>query len=126
MNATFRQAATEHLRCPPEAYEARIFSRCLYRHAKFVAWALPARFFEDDRYLIGRSANACTVAEIVETVNSVRNAAAHDETFKDMLKLRISGRKLIRLAEQVLSKQEPTQKRQATVGIGPGRSAASS
>lgn len=106
----FKDRVIQKLGCAPEAYEKAVFRHCLHSHAVLLAqifyWLSPG-MFEKDMYLIQRSATAKTVEEVCDHVKSFRHIHnnEHERVFHDLLNIRVSGRKMIRLAEQVLEDQ---------------------
>jgi hypothetical protein len=101
----FKSLFCERFGCSPAEYEKRAFRKCLFWHARFFAplvRAIDREFFVEDfkfiRYLgdsIGRrEANV----ELLDFNDSNRR---HWRLLRTTLKIRVSGRKAIRLASQL-------------------------
>ena len=98
----------EQLGCPAAEYEERIFSACLYRHAALVAKMarfLKTQLFETDfmmlRYLGDATSPQAVTAELAAFQDGNR---ACPNFLRNGLKIRISGRRVARLAQSVFSR----------------------
>lgn len=96
-----RELAAAKLGCRPEEFDKVIFRRCLFPHARVFSWVLPRTAFAADWLLIRDAAGAHSFREVIQTVNDHRYIHPEDETTMHALKIRISGRKLIRLAKEI-------------------------
>ena len=102
---TFEDLFCRHFDCPRSRYEERAFAELLYGHAKLVAPVVrklrPAFSAEDFRFVhdLGeatdlREAMACVADFQIANITSRR-------FLRTALKIRVSGRKATRLAEQL-------------------------
>lgn len=103
---SFRELGIASFGCQPETFEKMLFRRTLYLHARILSWILPKTAFAPDWLLIRDVATARTLQEIVLAVNDHRYIHPEDETTMHALKIRISGRKLIRVAREIFSKSK--------------------
>lgn len=103
----FRSLAAAHFHCAPEAVEKAVFRHCLYFRARFVSWLLPRGAFAEDWQLIRAVAGTKSLEELVTVVNRFRDVRPDEESLMHLFKLRISGKKLIRLADEVFPVEEP-------------------
>lgn len=100
--STFADAFAAQFQCSSADFKPAAFRRCLYRRAWLLAWLLPRRFFEADWVLLDAAASATSVEQVVQTIRNFCRLQAGGETIRHRLKLRLSGRKLIALATQLL------------------------
>jgi hypothetical protein len=104
---SFQALFCRHFHCSPGEYEQRAFRELLYRHAKLVAPVVrklrPNSFNEDFKFI-----------SYLGEATDFREAKAHAADFQDAnlarrsfwrttLKIRVSGRKATRLAQQLFS-----------------------
>jgi hypothetical protein len=98
----------EQMSCPPAEYEERIFRACLYRHAAFVAKiarGLTTRLFQTDFMMLRYLGHATSPQAVTAELNAFKNGNRNRFSFiRTALKLRVSGRRVIRLAETVFSR----------------------
>lgn len=102
----FRTAFCEWFNCPPTQFEKKAFWRCLYPHAVPVARLIqlvnPA-YFELDLQTLRHIGNASTVAHLLAEVNSFRaDYRMRSRFLHDVLRIRISGKRVLRLASKVM------------------------
>jgi hypothetical protein len=109
---TFKSLFCEKFRCPPEAYEERAFQKLLYWHARFLASLVrtisPSYFLEDFtfiRYLGYASNRRQTKVDCLEFNESQHK---HWRLLHTSLKIRVSGRKALRLAFQLFRESRQT------------------
>jgi len=111
MNSTynFKTAFCSRFEHPQEHFEQRVFWNALHPEAKPLAWLirwLRPNFFASDLDCIRSIATAESKGEVRAIINSLQ----YDPTFKKgfirgRLRIRISGRRLTRLAARVLSRE---------------------
>lgn len=93
--------------CPDSEYERRAFRRCLYWHARLLGplarWLNPD-FFVEDRRFIRYLGDATDLREAsVDALNFQATNAAHPRFWRTGCKIRVSGRKASRLAQELFS-----------------------
>jgi hypothetical protein len=101
----------ERYGCAPDEFERRVFWRCLYRHALPLAgviWACNPEFFKTDLQAIRLIGTATSAREVLAEVNSLRDDPRTRSRFlRESLRIRISGKRLLRLAAAVLHHGNP-------------------
>ena len=99
-------AFCERYGCVPEEFEAKVFWRCLHRHALPVArviWLCNREFFNPDLQAIRLLGSARSARELLAEVNSFRDDYPSRSRFlRESLRIRISGKRLLRLAGAIL------------------------
>lgn len=102
----FRTAFCERFQCPPAEFEKRAFWRCLYPHATVAARLIQLvnpDYFEPDLRTLRHIGNASTVTHLLAEVNSFRaDYRMRSRFLYDVLRLRISGKRVLRLASEVM------------------------
>ena len=100
---TFRDLFCEHHKCPPEAYEERIFRSCLYRHALLFAHLLRIlrpHFFDRDLAVIRQLGITSSQKEFHD---EVQDYFYHINSYGNFLqrawRIRISGKRLIQFSK---------------------------
>jgi hypothetical protein len=97
----FREEFCQHEKCPPVAFERRVFWRCLHRRSLPLAalvYTLYPAFFEPDLRAIQQLAVTRSFEEFAREVDSLRSDnQRHGGFLRRKLRLRISGRRLMRL-----------------------------
>jgi hypothetical protein len=97
--ATFAELYCAQHDCSPLEVERRIFWRTLHRHAVPVApLLLWGSYFESDRSLLAACARATTLAQIHEEIQIHPVHAHHGRWLHRHARVRISARRLRRLA----------------------------
>ena len=95
----------QRFRCPPSAYEARAFRKCLYWHAKLLAPVLrrlKPDFFAQDFKFIRHLGESTDLREVTVDVLNFRDVNLSRSTFwRSGWKIRVSGRKASRLAREL-------------------------
>lgn len=90
-------------------FETLVFRRCLYPHARFVAWALrflAPRYFALDFATIRRLGEVSTMLEAQDEIRFYSDS--HRQEFsllRTWLKVRVSGKRLLHLIYESLSKE---------------------
>lgn len=102
----FRNAFCERFNCRRPEFEGKVFWRCLYPHAVPIAkliMLVDSDYFQEDFEAIRHLGNASTVADVLAEVNSLHdNYRAHSKFFREVLRIRISGKRLLRLAQKLV------------------------
>jgi hypothetical protein len=102
-----REAVCESLGCPTEQFEDTVFQLCLYPHARRLARLISAfspGFFALDRAVIKEAGNAVSVREVQVEIESFAQANRQSGLLRGLLRIRLSGRRLLHLATKSLSK----------------------
>ena len=98
---SFQEAFCETHGCPLEAFEARVFWRCLHRRAlplSALLYRLNPGFFEPDFRTIRQLGLARSFEEFGQEVNSFRSDnRRHGGLVRRRLRVRVSGRRLMEL-----------------------------
>ncbi len=107
----------QRFRCPPSAYEARAFRRCLYLHAKLLAPLLqrlkPEVFAQDFRFIRHLGESTSLQEATVDLLNFRDVNLGRPSFWRTDLRIRVSGRKASRLAHDLFRAERET-------GVGPG------
>lgn len=104
---TLRETFCQHHKCAPADFERKVFWRCLYRHAvplASVLRALDPAFFEEDATMIRQVGFATDLREVdasLKDYHYVNHARRH--WLRTGLRIRVSGRRVRHLAEQVFA-----------------------
>ncbi len=114
----------ERFRCSSAEYEERMFRKCLYWHAKLLAPVLrriSPNFFARDFQFISYLGASTGLQEIVVDLLNFRDANLGRRSFwRTSLKLRVSGRKAGRLAQELmveaLQKERAERPKEAVAG----------
>ena len=109
----FRDLVCQHFRCTQERYEEVVFRQCVYRHAagiaRLIRWCSPNYFeyyFQSDLLLIRFAANATGAASLLTEIRCHRAEHPPTALLHRFLRVRLSGRRLLDLGDQLLSPQE--------------------
>ena len=108
VNASFKEAVCAKFGCPAEQYEEAVFRRCLHWQARGPAWLLrmlSRKAFKDDFELIRSVAKAQNEEEVRRTVNAHRDVRPDEEPLLHLFNIRVSGRSIIHLAQELFPKQ---------------------
>jgi hypothetical protein len=107
---SFREAFCERFACPPEEFEKRVLRRALYRRSRPLSALLYSwnpRFFDLDLRTIRQLGLARSSEEFRAEIDSFRFESRMQRGFlKRTLRLRISGKRLMRLLEEVAPARE--------------------
>jgi hypothetical protein len=103
----FKSLFCERFHCPPSEYEERAFKKCLYWHAKLPVWVLhklAPNFFAKDFKFIRALGEAEAASEARGDADNFRD----DNSFnggmvRTQFRLRVSGRKAMRLAHRLFA-----------------------
>src|SRR5882672_1291671 len=101
---TFQERFCQAHGCPPERFVPRVFNLCLHRRAVLFAplfGGVRSDFFSTDRELLKSAALATTLTQVHEEIRDYRISARGTSWFHRNVKLRLSGRRLIILAESL-------------------------
>ena len=103
----FQLLACQRFNCPPSEYEARVFGKCLYWHARLLApvvQRLSPDFFVEDFKFIRYLGESTGLREVGVDLLNFRAANLGKPSFwRTGLKIRVSGRKVSRLAQQLFA-----------------------
>lgn len=109
----FKTLFCEQFNCPPAKYAENAFRRCLYPHARVLAPIIhllaPSYFTLDYELLQGLSA-AVDLTDVRACVDNFSQANSWSGSFfRTVLRLRVSGRRTTRLADQLFQEAERSQ-----------------
>jgi hypothetical protein len=111
LESTFKALFCRRYGCQPSDYEEFAFKYCLYGHARFIApviHLMSPNFFEQDFKFIGFLGASTSVKDVTETASDFHDKSNHVKGFwSRSLKLRVSGRKAIKLAHALFSEPDP-------------------
>jgi len=109
----FKSLFCERFRCAPDEYEPRVFGKCLYFHARLLAplarLLSPSIFVEDVKFVrvLGRATDLedarIDVANFKDSNRWVKG------TLRRQFKIRVSGKKAMNLACEMLRKPGQSQ-----------------
>ncbi len=101
----FRFLFCRHFGCPETEFERRAFKRCLYAQARVLAPLLAfisPHFFDRDHAFIKSLGTTTRVSHVDRLASHFRDKVGHDADFLfKVLRIRVSGSKAIRLADQL-------------------------
>jgi len=98
----------ERFDCPPSEYEERAFRKCLYPHARLLAFLIriisPNFFAEDFKFVryLGESTSLRDVS--ADRMNFHDANRSNPKFLRTALRIRVSGRKATRLAQRLYAK----------------------
>jgi hypothetical protein len=102
---TFRELYCSRFDCRPERFERAVVLRCLHRRCLPVAtlcYRLSPKFFEAELATLRYMGDALTMREIMVEMDAYSFAMrSRGHWFKRVLRVRISGRRIKRLARAV-------------------------
>jgi hypothetical protein len=101
---TFRESYCERFGCPAEAFENRVFWRCLYRRSLPLAWLvhlLNRPHFELDRQTIRQLGVTRSPQEFRSELEAFRYEYRMRGGFLRQLRVRVSGKRLVALLREV-------------------------
>ena len=102
---TFREKYCSEYGCAEREFAARVFRRCLHRRmvpfASLVALLRP-EYFAPDWELVRRAGAVGSLAELSEEVFDFRNDARNQRGWRARPRMRLSTRRLQRLAQRLL------------------------
>ena len=97
----------QRFNCPASEYEELVFRKCLYWHARLLAPVvrrLKPDFFAEDFKFIGYLGASTDMREVSADLMNFRDANLGRPRFwRTALKIRVSGRKASRLAQQLFA-----------------------
>jgi hypothetical protein len=103
----FQSLVCQRFKCAPSEYEETAFRECLYWHARLLAPVvrrLSPDFFTEDFKFIGYLGASTGLREIRADMMNFRDANLGQPSFwRITLKIRVSGRKANRLAQQLFA-----------------------
>lgn len=102
---TFREAVCERFDISPDAYEQELLWRCFFPSALALGkllWLVNPDYFNEDLELIRNVADCVRVAEVRLELNNHRYHRPLRGLAQRILRLRISGQRLVELATLVM------------------------
>jgi len=103
----FQLLICQRFNCSASEYEEKVFRECLYWHARLLSRVLrllkPSFFAEDFKFInyLGASTG---FREVSADLKNFRDANAAESSFwRATLRIRVSGRKVSRLAQQLFA-----------------------
>ena len=102
--------------CPPAAFSERVFWQCLYPRARLPArliWSLNRHYFRPDVEFVEKGRNLANPAEVRLELKRFRYYHRPTGLLRRFLKMRLSGQRLLNLADQLFAERKPGE------GIGP-------
>ncbi len=105
--ASFCDLFCETNKCCPEDFREKVFWFCLYPQATLLArliWHLNGAYFRPDVELIEQVRNLTNVAEVRLEFSRFRHYHTSMGLFRRFLKVRISGQRLLSLADRLFAK----------------------
>lgn len=99
----FRHRFADLHKIPAENFECAVFFDCAPLHALLLAFVIDnprAPFFAADQELVARVAHARSVDEVRAAVSDFWGHPANDAWLRRVARVRISTRRLLRVAEQ--------------------------
>ncbi|ACB76577.1 hypothetical protein [Opitutus terrae] len=108
---TFRESFCAQQRCPTDQFERRVFWRCLYPHARLVAWLIlwmDYDYFSADRQLISGAGDAPSMRRVRDEVRDFFWSSDNRGWWRRTAKVRVSGQRLRNLAARYLQDGDPS------------------
>lgn len=103
----FQLLVCQRFNCPTSEYEDRVFRECLYWHARLLAPVvrrLKPEFFAEDFKFIRYLGASTGLREVGADLMNFRDANSGESSFwRTVLKIRVSGRKAGRFAQQLFA-----------------------
>ena len=103
----FRLLVCQRFNCPTSEYEERVFRKCLYWHARWLAPVvrkLMPNFFAEDFKFIRYLGASTGLQEVSADLMNFRDAnSGEPSSWRPTLKIRVSGRKARRMAKQLFT-----------------------
>jgi len=107
----FKSLFCERFNCPASEFEQLTFTKCLPWHASFLAPVLqrfrPHLFEEDFKFIRYLGASTSMGEAIVDLLNFRDANAGSSKLFRSRFKIRASGLKAARLAQELFANQSP-------------------
>ena len=98
--------------CTPEAFQQRMFVRCVapgYRALAFVLIRLTPHWFRLDLEVLEDIGQSTRLDEVRELCGDFKGGVRHRPSFiRDTLGLRTSGRRVFTIAQQILGPRPPS------------------
>ncbi|MGC8743567.1 MAG: hypothetical protein ACP5T0_06795 [Verrucomicrobiia bacterium] len=94
----------DYFKCPPEKYEERLFWLCVRPNVVFIAkilWIFYRRIFYGDLEMLRQLGRTSNTREIKYELESFRHYNPPRGFFRRDLKVRVSGRRLLRIASKL-------------------------
>lgn len=113
---SFRQLYCEFSGHPPEEFEKRVLLSCLFWHAGIVGrvfWLIDRRYFQEDVDLLGFLAVTQDYEEFKREVANHRFENPPKGILRNLFRIRLSGRRLLKLAAELFPEEEVPSPRQA-------------
>ena len=118
---SYKAAFCEQSGCPPDRFPDEVFRRCLYPHAVPLACLmgrLSARLFDEDRKAIEQFGLSSSFGEVRAVVEDLRYVNHTNKSWlRTTLKIRLSGRRLVMLAERLSEPSDEHQTARAKHGL---------
>lgn len=105
--ASFGDLFCETYKCLPEEFREKVFWLCLYPQAILLArliWHLNQAYFQPDVELVERVRTLTSSAAVRLELNGFRYHHRSTGFFRGFLKVRISGQRLLNLADGLFAK----------------------
>jgi hypothetical protein len=109
---TFRESFCERFGCPPEAFERRVFWRCLYRRSlplSLVVYLVNRNYFALDLQTIKQLGVARSLQEFRGELESFRYEYRMRGGLLRNLRVRVSGKRLMGVLREVLDGAEQSE-----------------
>jgi hypothetical protein len=108
--SNFRAAWCERLNKSPADFERMVFLQSLYPHARFIAAIAPG-YFEIDRAAVRQLGEATSRQEFMSEIDDMRiRHRERDGSLRRLLRLRISGHRLLQILAEVSPERASSQK----------------
>lgn len=107
--SNFREAVCQKFGCSVESYADTVLSHCLYSHARIPAILLKTldpEYFRTDYKLIDELGHCTTARQAKSRVNHYRFYGSADTFLARRLRIRVSGRRILELAADLLPEHE--------------------
>ena len=103
---SFAALYCEKFQCPPEKFEADLIWRCMQPRSILVArllWSWCRFYFQPDFHLINQVKDLTGLDDVVSEISGVRHQLPVRGIFRGWLRVRISGQRLVNLAQELFT-----------------------
>jgi hypothetical protein len=115
---SFQTACCEQFGCNPDEYERVVFWHCLHGHAvvpaRVIHWVCPS-FFEGDLELLRTVARSADLNELGVELNNYRYQQRATGLVRGVLRVRISGQRILNLGARVFAGCYPESRQSRTI-----------
>jgi len=116
----------EHFKCPPENFQDKLFWMCIKPNVSWIAkicWVFNRRMFASDLEMLRQLGRTYNTRQLRYELESFRHYHKPRGFLRRDLKVRVSGRRLLKIASRLFSIEAARKARNLKIGISPEISA---